>query len=86
MSNRTGIGTRVLLTSRRGEETITQMREVTAQTAFRGQSDLSPHFGLGPAAEVLLLEVRWPSGKVSTLANIAADQILEVEEPKGRAD
>jgi hypothetical protein len=81
-SNRSGIGARVLLTSRRGEQTVTQMREVTTQMGFRGQSDLSPHFGLGPANEALSLEIHWPSGQVSTLSNIAADQIVDVVEPR----
>jgi hypothetical protein len=80
-SNKSGIGARVVLTSRRGDSTITQMREVTSQMGFRGQDDLSPHFGLGPADKVLSLEVRWPSGKVSTLADVAADQVVEVTEP-----
>jgi hypothetical protein len=81
-SNKSGIGARVLLTSRRGAETVSQMRDVTTQMGFRGQSDLSLHFGLGSADEALSLEIRWPSGQVSTLASVAADQILEVIEPQ----
>jgi hypothetical protein len=85
-SNRSGIGARVLLTSRPDVETVIQMREVTAQMGFRGQSDLSPHFGLGSADEALSIEVRWPSGKVSTLVDVAADQIVEVVEPESATD
>jgi hypothetical protein len=80
-SNRDGIGARVLLTARQGGETVTQMREVTTQMGFRGQRDISPHFGLGSASEVLSLEVRWPSGGISLLENVAPDQIVEVAEP-----
>jgi hypothetical protein len=81
VGNRSGIGARVLLTSRRDGETVTQMREVTTQMGFRGQSDMSPHFGLGSADEALSLEVQWPSGHVSTLASSPADQIITVIEP-----
>jgi hypothetical protein len=79
--NRCGIGARVLLTFLQGEKLVTQMRDVTTQMGFRGQSDLSPHFGLGSADEVQSLEVRWPSGQVSRMTGIPADQIVTVTEP-----
>ena len=80
-SNRSGVGARVVLTSRQDSETITQMREITTQMGFRGRSDPSPHFGLDDAAEIVSLEVRWPSGKISRLADVTAGQIVEVAEP-----
>jgi hypothetical protein len=40
------------------------------------------HFGLGPEKGAASIEIRWPSGKVQTLRNVAADQILRVEEPR----
>jgi hypothetical protein len=79
-SNRCGIGARVMLSLQRGEVTLTQMREVTAQAGFRGQSDLAPHFGLG-AADVASIEVQWPSGKTTSVTDVAIDQIVEVVEP-----
>jgi hypothetical protein len=45
------------------------------------QGDARVHFGLGPLAKVDRLEVRWPSGTVQTLDNLAVDQILKVREP-----
>ena len=75
------IGARVVLTSLREGETITQMREVVAQSGFRGQSDLSPHFGLGASTGIVSLEVRWPSGEVSRLTDVPGDGIVEVVEP-----
>jgi subtilisin family serine protease len=38
------------------------------------------HFGLGAAAAVDEIEVRWPSGRVQTLAGVAADQKLVISE------
>jgi hypothetical protein len=81
VGNHSGIGARVLLTSQKGDEPVTQMREVTTQMGFRGQSDISPHFGMGSADEAQSLEVRWPSGQVSTLTGIPANQIVTVTEP-----
>lgn len=79
-SNKSGIGARVVVTSRQRERTISQMREVQTQTGFRGQSDILPHFGLGEAAEASSIEVRWPSGKVSKISNVEADRTIVVEE------
>jgi enediyne biosynthesis protein E4 len=38
------------------------------------------HFGLGDAARVDRIEVRWPSGVVSHLGPVPADQRLRVVE------
>jgi hypothetical protein len=48
---------------------------------FLTQGDARPHFGLGPRQKVDRLEIRWPSGQVQVLTNIASDQILKVREP-----
>ena len=44
------------------------------------QSDFRLHFGLGSAAKVELLEIRWPSGLNERLENVSANQILTVRE------
>lgn len=77
--SRGGIGARVLVTTDGG----VQMRQVTSQTGFRGQSDPDPHFGLGEANRVDRLEVRWPSGRMSVLEDVAPDQVTVVTEPGG---
>jgi enediyne biosynthesis protein E4 len=40
------------------------------------------HFGLGPATKVEKLTVKWPSGKVQVVENLAVDRIVVVEESK----
>jgi hypothetical protein len=40
------------------------------------------HFGLGGDKQVRELTVTWPSGKVQTLRDVAADQVLTVTEPR----
>jgi len=47
------------------------------------QNDLRAHFGLGAAARVDRLEVMWPSGRTETLADVAANQIVTIDEGKG---
>jgi hypothetical protein len=39
------------------------------------------HFGLAKNELVDRIEITWPSGKVQTIENIKANQILEVKEP-----
>lgn len=78
-SGRTHLGARVrVLTTVQGVSRW-QMREVVAYDGWGGTSDVA-HFGLGPAEEVEELEVRWPSGMVSTLRRVAANQVLTVRE------
>jgi hypothetical protein len=38
------------------------------------------HFGLGKYAVAELVEIRWPSGTVKRLQNVAGDRILLVKE------
>jgi hypothetical protein len=49
-------------------------------TGFQGNSTLIQHFGLGSFQTVRSLTVTWPSGKVSTVRNIAVDQRITITE------
>ena len=77
-SNRDGIGARVII-SVGGQ---TQHAEVQSGGSYLSHSDLRLHFGLGKAERVDRLEVRWPSGTVQVLSDIAVDQVLTVVEPR----
>jgi hypothetical protein len=44
-------------------------------------SDKRVHFGLGQDSKVASLEIRWPSGPRQVLKDIAADQLLKIDEP-----
>jgi hypothetical protein len=60
-----------------------QIDEVRSGGSYLSQNDLRVHFGLGKAERVELLEIRWPSGSVEQLKNVAANQLVFVEEGKG---
>ena len=45
-----------------------------------GQNMLAAHFGLGQADTADSVTVKWPSGKVQTLTDVAANQHLVVVE------
>ncbi len=78
-SNRDGIGAVLRLVSDTGQE---QYAMVSTAGSYLSASDKRVHFGLGAAKVVRRLEIHWPSGRVQTLENIPADQILHVREPQ----
>ncbi len=77
-SNRDAIGARLIATT--GERT--QTREVLGGLG-RFQEEFIAHFGLGEDQQVERLEIRWPSGQIDVLRNIAADQKIRVLEGTG---
>jgi len=76
-SNRDGIGTKVKLT---GESGRVQYNHVTTSVGYVSSSDKRVHFGLGADRRIREIELRWPSGKVQVVRDVAADQILKVRE------
>ena len=80
-SNRDGIGAVVKLVTNQGAQWAT----ATTSSSYLSASDPRVHFGLGNAAAVQSIEVRWPSGVSQTLTNVKADQQIQVDEPS-RAD
>ena len=77
-SNRSAIGARVI--ARYGART--QAQDVTAQASFYSANDRRLHFGLGAAASADLT-IRWPSGAMETVRNVAADQLVVIREGAG---
>jgi hypothetical protein len=54
---------------------------VTTSSSYLSSSDVRAHFGLGADTAAKTVEIRWPSGIVQTLANVAGDRYLRVDEP-----
>lgn len=75
-SNRQGIGAR-LIASVAGQPLV---RELYPLNSFRSQMPSLVHFGLGEATKVDHLTIRWPSGKMQELTDVAADQHILVDE------
>ena len=78
-SNRLAIGAKVRVVS--GD--LSQIEEVRSGGSYLSQNDLRVHFGLGGAAKVDRVEIRWPSGGTETLQNLAPDRIYVVKEGSG---
>jgi len=79
-SNRAGIGATVIVTvdGRR------QAQAVLSQSSYYSHDELRRHFGLGAARTAEKVEVRWPSGGVDVVRNVAPNRVLAVREGSGR--
>ena len=77
-SNRDGIGTQIKLTTESG---AVQHNQATTAVGYASASDKRVHFGLGDNEGIREVELRWPSGEVQVLEDVAADQVLDVREP-----
>ena len=77
-SNRMGLGAQIRVT---GEDGRIQYNEATTAVGYACASDSRVHFGLGASKMVREIDIKWPSGIQQVLKNVAADQILRVEEP-----
>jgi hypothetical protein len=56
------------------------VRELFPQNSFRSQMPAQVHFGLGDATTIDRLTIRWPSGTVQELTDLAADRHVVIEE------
>src|SRR5256714_1099061 len=72
-SNRDGIGAVIRLG--------TQWNHVTTSVGYASSSPALAHFGTGKLEKIERIEIRWPSGIVQLLRNVATNQILEIHEP-----
>ena len=78
-SNRDGLGARLTITA--GGRT--QVREIKSGSSYLGQNDLRAHVGLGEAARIDRIDVRWPAGQTESIRDVAANQVVTVTEGQG---
>ena len=82
-SNRDGIGARVDIVLPGGS---TRWQLVKTGSSYCSQSELPVTFGLGDAQRVTEIRVRWPGGRVDTIAGAAANQAITIQQGKGVID
>jgi hypothetical protein len=75
-SNRDGIGAIVKVITSAGA----QYNHMTSSVGYASSSHGPVHFGLGKDSKAKLVEIRWPSGIVQTLQDVAGDRVLSVKE------
>src|ERR1700730_2371748 len=78
-SNRDGIGARVRVKT----GTRTLVDEVRSGSSFDSNDDMRVHFGLGTAAKIDWVEVRWPSGLLEKFESLGVDGVRTIKEGTG---
>jgi enediyne biosynthesis protein E4 len=78
-SNRDGIGSVVWVQS----NTTSQKQMLRSGSSYLSSSELVLTFGLGASTKANVIEVHWPSGMVTRLNDVKADQILTIREGSG---
>jgi hypothetical protein len=76
-SNRDGIGASIRMTGGSGRK---QYGFVTTASSYLSASDRRVHFGLGSDSTIREIEIRWPSGRVTSLKDVSANRILSIRE------
>lgn len=59
---------------------VRQMNEIRSGGSYLSQSDLRLHFGLGDAAKIDKVEVRWPDGSSQSFEGVAADRFYRLKQ------
>ena len=75
-TNENGIGAQIKVVT--GQ--LRQYRDMDGGVGFMSQSSLPVEFGFGSATVVDSLIIRWPSGIVQKLRNVATNQVLTITE------
>lgn len=78
-SNRDGIGAKI--TVKAGNRLLVD--EVRSGSSYDSNNDMRVHFGLGSAAKIEWVQVRWPSGLVERFENLAVDSFHALREGSG---
>jgi hypothetical protein len=78
-SNRDGIGARIRVHA----GTRTWVDEVRSGSSYDSNSDMRVHFGLGSAAKIDWVEIRWPSGLTERFDGLTVDKIHTLKEGTG---
>jgi enediyne biosynthesis protein E4 len=78
-SNRDGVGARVKVSA--GDLILHDQRK--GGMSYQSAQDPRLHFGLGQHSNVDSVEIRWPSGSATNLANLKSDRIIAVKEGVG---
>lgn len=78
-SNRDGIGAKVRVVA----NGVLQTAEAKGGMSYQAAHDPRLHFGLGNAMRIERLDVTWPSGAITKLTGVPADQCITIKEGVG---
>ena len=87
-SDRFGVGARIRVVATLtpfGSGQTSQVHDVVGGGNYLSQGSLTAEFGLKQAAVADTVAVTWPSGAISTMTKVSADQVITITEPSGIA-
>ncbi len=76
-ANRDGLGAMIRV---RGSSGADQWNRVTTAVGYGSSSDRVAHFGMGPDARAVEIEIQWPGGAKQILRDVAVNRVLDVEQ------
>lgn len=82
-SNRSGIGSRIIVTAKaepNAAKPLVQTDELRSGGSYFSQNDLRMHFGLDQAEKVDTVEVRWLSGQVDKFHDLEPNRLYTLQE------
>ena len=82
-ANRSGIGSRVIVTAKTKPDALkplVQMDELRSGGSYFSQNDLRMHFGLDEANKVDMVEIRWLSGQVDQIKYLDVNKLYVIQE------
>jgi len=83
LSNKSAIGTRVTVRANINGNIVRQTREIFGQTGYNAQNSLNEEFGLGNAATIDSIIVKWPNGNTETFTNVTPNRFITITENQG---
>ncbi|MBX3435525.1 MAG: VCBS repeat-containing protein [Pirellulales bacterium] len=82
-SNRDGIGAWITVVPDATQPELAQVWEVRSGGSYLSHEEMTAHFGLGASSGAVdSVTVRWPSGAVQRLVDVAANSLLIAVEPR----
>ena len=80
VSNQAAIGAQIRVKATINGQSVTQLRDISAQSGYCGQNSLTAHFGFGKGTQIDSIHIKWPSGLIQPLGSTAVDQTITVVE------
>jgi hypothetical protein len=81
-SNRSGLDARITVIDGSGRQ---QVQETTTAGSYLSSNDSRVIFGLGTAASVKSIEIRWPGSRTQKIDNPSIDRYVEINEQEAKA-
>ncbi len=79
-SNQAAIGAQIRVKAVINGQSVTQLRDISAQSGYCGQNSLTAHFGFGTGTQIDSIHIKWPSGQEQQLGNFSVNQTITVVE------